>query len=402
LFVLDVPPSSTQKRSVFDLAERGQAAYLSEHKSLDEVRADLTPKSPKPAIIDHSKTTRRLVANLVHRALKSKCSKIDKTKCHDRWLPADRIVWSEIVISIESSTGHNFEFESYDKINTGYEIVDLGKLSRTVDWNFTGASSAAAGIGGGEGDVGSLEFGGSAEGSVGQSLYEEIQLQRRIVTESVAIEAAGKRMRIIREGATGIDLTGAVYVDTKLAITDAAPVRLYSLTPKPTPTLLAPPATPGSTGPACTPTLAVTFQELLLAPPAADTGAAPKLELKISGGSIIRSVDARGHTIRESDDRVHFEWSNADEQTVAIEYEAVVAYRLVGPKGIVQIRRQGQERGDTLQFESSDQAMALMQLLAHPQGFTAATCGYELVDETGHPYPLDGITVEGDAVGYRG
>lgn len=315
LTALEIEEESVRK-SLFELDGRGQEAYLTElgrrvqdpSALVAGARAELTPLPRTSGRIDLSKPKRRLVAGLVHVPFTEETDK--KVVYH----PADRVVWSEVELEIAGD--QPFMIVGYDKVNTGYETVDLGKLTRSASFSLTGNAEGTASLGQARSKVtdtlGSTRgtstgltgtIGASATG--GETLTEEVQLRKRYVSLAVLLDGGGKRLKLVREGVDGIDLTGAVTVDVQLEASCTSTSQVFTLGEKKLPD--------GSSG--------IGIERKMKVVPAVHT-----LQISGSSTSVIRNVERRGHTLREGDDKVAFQRSKTEGARVDIELERHYAY----------------------------------------------------------------------------
>lgn len=396
VFALKTTPPDRPNRSIFDLGDRAQAAALTKVSALKDARLDLSPKIDKPQNINLSQFKRRLVVNLVHNKLDNK-----------EWHAADRIIWSDINIEIDNSS--DFEFIGYTQYSTGYETVDLGTISRSTNWGVTGSRSTSAEIGISE--MVSLSSESSLEGTVGQTYSEEVGLRQRIVVQ--AISASPKGIRIVREGTSGIDLTGTTYVDVEFRakLDKTATYATFSITPKPPktppPSTNNVPTTPTPPASGCEPTLTVSESTITLTsgdespqpPTSASASPAPvkspvkvdnpdksnnatKILLNTTGTSVIRSVDRRSHTIRESDDKISILKDTAVAVPLEIDLQPVSLYRIKYLDDNVSLRSPAAHK--PLVFSSLSDVTEFFRWLSVPgNDFEKATCGLTLAKADG-------------------
>lgn len=218
IVVLPVPQPEPTQKSFFDLDGRGQAAAFAvagvEGKErLDNVKtlAGMTVKPPAaPGISRWDRPKLRWVTNLIHRPFSA-----------GSYDSADRVVWSEVRVSL--LTDH-FKIIGYDKVDTGYETVDLGKLTRSANWNVSGTAGTSAEAGAtvspSEGNSTSTKTtnGASVTASAGETFGEEVALRRRYTSLAVSLDPSGQSVGILREGVSGIDLTGSTTTDRKSVV----------------------------------------------------------------------------------------------------------------------------------------------------------------------------------------
>jgi hypothetical protein len=130
--------------------------------------------------------------------------------------PADRIsdlaVKLEMEAIVDPATGKGspeVEFASWDKFDTKYDSVDLGKLTRTHGTSEELTVSASPRT---------VPVGASAKVSETRSLQEETPLKQRYIALSGHIEPDGGKAVLRQEGQVGIDLTGTFSVDFDIRI----------------------------------------------------------------------------------------------------------------------------------------------------------------------------------------
>jgi hypothetical protein len=337
---------------------------------------------------DASRFERRIVAGLLHRPFSG------GLRAGAVYHPADRVVWSEVELWIPGD--QPFTISGYDKVNTGYEIVDLGKLSRTTDLSLGGSADVSASLGDtrskttdAQGSTREIARGlagnASAAASASETLQEEVQLRQRYVTLAASVEQGGKALRLVREGAYGIDLTGAVTVDTSFRASAMVTTQIFALT-----------ATPRADG-----SDAVSIVRRVEVVPRVN-----KLRVCGFATSVIRNVERRLHTIRESDDHVAFQHSKTKVAWMDIELERRFAFKVTisypsTPKG--QSEGSPEARAETLWLRSATVApqQATFATDADAQriagwisanagglaGFAAFSGGFQLLGEGGVPLP---------------
>lgn len=378
------------RRSIFELDGRGQDAYLTElGRRVQDVstltagaRAELTPLPPPSARIDLTKIKRRLVAGLVHRPF----SEDIQTTSTAVYYPADRVVWSEVELEI---VDQDFAIVGYDKVNTGYETVDLGKLTRSTSFSLTGSGELSASLGQTRSKVtdalGSqngastgLSGGVGASATGGETLTEEVQLRKRYVSLAVLLAPGGKRLQLIREGVDGIDLTGAVTIDAKIEATpkNRSTSQVFLLGDKKLPD--------GTTG--------LSIERKMKVVPKIH-----RLRLCGSSTSIIRHVTKRGHTLREGDDKVEFVRSQNIPTHVDIELPREFTFYVeVKTKDGTEVLHFRSPTMDTQEATFATYAEAVRirgWILANPttlDKFKDWSGGYELVTSKNQAIELDG------------
>jgi hypothetical protein len=204
LHVFTLPPQeSSTAPSVFNLAERAQAALVQAlatqvkdpHALVAALGAPIAAPEATPDVQDRTVFRRVLVLSIENKSPG----------------PADRI--SSAVLTIEvpdpqpQSVG-NARFLSWNKIATEYETQDLGKVT------FAQKSTLGVGL---EGALPGINELGKTTATAGveKGLQEEVQLRQRYVVTSGELSA--KKARIIRQSVTGIDLTGNLVLEMTVA-----------------------------------------------------------------------------------------------------------------------------------------------------------------------------------------
>ena len=327
VFAMPPKPSITKTKSVYDLSPEGQRAYVDSLRRLLVAKNDPDPEKliallsagiktkPKLSVIkDQSSFTRRLVLNLVHRPVTA-----TKVRKNARFNPADRVVWAEMKVTLPPG----FRFVGYDKIDTGYETVDLGKLTRSVNWSLTGSVGGEGSTTSNTSDVdfqkavdeaagteatstitdGSTivsKLTPSVSGTVGETLGEEVQLKNRYVTFAVYISDDGSEMTVIRQGAVGIDLTGTLVIDAAIKSDRVVPIDAYTFKP-------------GAT-------LGMTRISYIL-PSKAET-----VPVTISGSAWVRHSRCGAYSVAEGDDHVTFKEVVPPVRTIDIDLSALRRY----------------------------------------------------------------------------
>jgi len=217
-------------------------------------------------------------------------------------------------------------FKAIDKIDTGYETVDLGRLTRSANWSLAGnldvgaltklggatsvgldaaaklTSELAMKLLGAKAGLdatsklsselsayGDLQASGSGLGSanVGETLGEEIALRKRYVNFAIYLDQSRRELKIIREGTAGIDLTGSLVVDVAMGYN---PSELLEYKP-----VFSFRQAPQKNG--------IEMDYKMYYIPIIN---GKDLRIKISGNAWIRKVRCRGYSIREGDDHITY------------------------------------------------------------------------------------------------
>ncbi len=193
-FTLKSEPVSD--KTLWDLSPEGQAAYIDRlaelTKGLKELDAALSSPVGKEAIrkTDLSTFKKRIVLSV-----ENKCTQV----------PANRI--GNLEIALELAPGSPVRFVSWNKLETRYATVDLGKLSHTSGGTFEFAPGVEL-LGG---------VVGAQAGKIGwsNSITEELNLSRRFVDVTGILEPT--KGRLVLEGMPGRDLAGNIVVEVTLA-----------------------------------------------------------------------------------------------------------------------------------------------------------------------------------------
>lgn len=194
-------------KTVFDLSDRGQAALLSSLGNkvdkpgayLVAVGSKLGPRRSRPQDVDLTKFEKRVIFTVERGSRK----------------PADRLDWYKIKFNIVSK---DLKFTNWNKAETKYEQIELGKLSLVQQniGNLSG-SLAPAPIS----RVSALGF----EVSSQKTLTESQDLRRRIVDLNVAVPKSDAAV-VVRHGASDRDLDGNTIVDFNLAYTGVTDTKI--------------------------------------------------------------------------------------------------------------------------------------------------------------------------------
>jgi hypothetical protein len=194
-FTLDIPPSPS-KNSLLQMSPEGQAAFIkaigektsSVGTLLKSLGGNIGTSKKAGDIIDLTKFKKRVVFS------------VEKRTFADPGIgPADRIDQ----LLIELSNLQNASFVSWDKFETKYETVDLGKITSTQEFNL-GLEIPIK-----DPDV-NTTIGGK------QGLSEEVLLRQRYVELTGRLD--NKNARLYQQGVMGIDLAGNFSVDFTIEI----------------------------------------------------------------------------------------------------------------------------------------------------------------------------------------
>ncbi len=194
-FVLDVPAAPT-KGILFELAPQAQSMLVKELAGKTEtVEAFLAAlkgggDGEDGCRLDLTRFKKRVVFS-VEKKIPAAGSGIG---------PADRVSELNVTLNLPPRV----QFLSWNRFETKYESVDLGKIGAT--------QSSKAGISGTLATKGSLlPEGVPVSLEFGQGMSEEILLKQRYVSLSGAL--APQAARLYQQGVAGIDLAGNFFID---------------------------------------------------------------------------------------------------------------------------------------------------------------------------------------------
>ena len=268
-FTLDIPPSPS-KNSLLQISPQGQAAFIEaigEKTSsigtlLKSLGGNIGPSKKSGDIIDLTKFKKRVVFS------------VQKKTFDGRWIgSADRI--DQLLIKLTNLK--NAAFISWDKFETKYETVDLGKITSTKGFNL-GLEIPITNP-----DV-TTTIGGN------QGLSEEVLLRQRYVELTGRLE--NKNAYLYQQGFMGIDLAGNFIVDFTIEIDQGS---IVSVTVTSLKNLW------NGSSPNSEKDVQISFLELKY-PNFSTTPISCDLVSKYS----LRHVEKNGHTIIEGDDVVKF------------------------------------------------------------------------------------------------
>ncbi len=216
-FTLDAP-ADKPKDLILQLAPQGQAALIYEtgEKTKDVPAKEFMAELAGP--IDHKATDvvwdkTAFKKRIVFAVEKTSGLRGDKPIVG----PADRINELKVTLDMRGlkdpcsrkAYPNDAEFISWDRFDTKYDYVDLGKVTRTH------GSSAELGMTAG---LVSVPVGANAKISETRSLQEETPLKQRYIVISGHIEPDGQKAVLRQEGQVGIDLTGTFSVDFDIRV----------------------------------------------------------------------------------------------------------------------------------------------------------------------------------------
>jgi hypothetical protein len=194
--VLDIPPTA-REISILQMSPEGQAAFITEigkrTNSIGELLKSLgenigSPKKDED-IIDLTQFKKRVVFSVEKQVFDEKKTNIEL---------ADRI--DQLLTKL--SNLNNAKFVSWDKFETKYEAVDLGKITNTqnsslgleIPFKFSGESTPSKAI-----------IGAS------KNLTEEVLLRQRYIVLTGSLDK--QSACLYQQGVMGIDLAGNFSVD---------------------------------------------------------------------------------------------------------------------------------------------------------------------------------------------
>jgi hypothetical protein len=192
-FTIDIP-SSAKKSSLMQLSPEGQAAFIngvvretySVETFLKFLGANIGNPKESGDIIDLTVFKKRVVFSVEKQTFEKSNIRL-----------ADRI--DQLLIKMSNLKGA--KFLSWDKFETKYETVDIGKITNTQGYNL--------GL-----EVPFKKPDVNVSLGVNQNLYEEVMLRQRYVELSGLLEE--KNASLYQQGVTGIDLAGNFSVDFKI------------------------------------------------------------------------------------------------------------------------------------------------------------------------------------------
>lgn len=198
VFTMDTP-GEKQQRMVASLNGEGQAAFIGEigkrTSSLGDFSQALmhTGAGGKETLIDKTIFRKRLVFAV---------TKKEPGQGKHTLTLADRI--NILKVTLKSQKG---VFDSWNRFETKYQTVDLGKVSRTqsVSAQLTGSIGPAA-----EATI-PTKLEAVLRGE--KKIEEEVQLKQRYIELAGIISPEKDEAKLYQEGVVGIDLTGTFLVD---------------------------------------------------------------------------------------------------------------------------------------------------------------------------------------------
>jgi hypothetical protein len=203
-FTLDAPPADKPKNLLMQLSPQGQASLVKEigertqgkpaKEFLDQLAA---PADHQGSDVVWDKTAFK--KRIVFAVEKKPGLRGDKPIVG----LADRI--NELVVTLKMCEVSDAEFASWDRFDTHYDTVDLGKVSRTQ------SSTAELGMTIGPGQPGPATV--NPKISETRSLQEETPLKPRYIVLSGRIDRDKQQAMLREEGVAGIDLAGTFSVD---------------------------------------------------------------------------------------------------------------------------------------------------------------------------------------------
>ncbi|GJM08874.1 MAG: hypothetical protein DHS20C11_11500 [Lysobacteraceae bacterium] len=192
------PPASKSTPAVASLSERGQAALieaLANPSTNPKLLEQLQLKSAvnTTTVVDMSQIQRRVIVSV----------ETDFFQAHE----ADRITALKCTLE---NLSNQAQFVSWDKFESVYETVDLGKLTLTQGSSITVTPTETAKAG--SGDV--LDIGGSLGAT--RNLVEELAVKKKRVVMSGRLTPT--EAIVSQQGALGIDLVGNFAIDLTLDV----------------------------------------------------------------------------------------------------------------------------------------------------------------------------------------
>ena len=194
-----VTTKEPQHKTVFDLADHGQQAFIAALAGKAASTQDFMSKLIEPLeskqtknVIDSTKITRTLVFSIRNNII----------------APGNRI--DSIELSVALNKSDKVRFSAWDKVVTTYQFIDIGKVTLGQKSSFSLSPEIKTDIG---------LSGKIATGSYEKSLQEEIGIRDRLVTSG---RITNQKITLFLKGASGIDLSGNIIAQVELEAIDKA------------------------------------------------------------------------------------------------------------------------------------------------------------------------------------
>lgn len=221
--------------------------------------------------------------------------------------PADRLSKIELRIQVapssvfsNDSTLERPRFKSWSRLETDYQVIDLGKASSDLTNNLEATVKS---------DVPQISeiLEANVTATRTRNLKEELELRNRYVALGGRITP--EELNILMEGVVGIDLIGTAQIDVDLDLGERYRLNVYSFSRE------------GDAG-----TLLNGVQQWPIDPCG--------LQVLVSGKYVVRKVISGADTIVEGDDSIAFKEGNFEQSVHRIVDDAGLSpevYKVVGP-----------------------------------------------------------------------
>ena len=220
----DMPNSGKAIPKVTDLSDRGQDAYmrmLLEAYKDSNVSEKAFVKTALTPVLGSSKT------NYQKRFIKRRIV-VSTDPISD--IPGERFQKLSIEIELNSN---KVKFVSWDKIETKYEVIDLGKLNYNTTGSFSLTGSNVDSSETSDTIVSGISKKISGARSISpvlsntRSLTEDISLNEKFIGISGTL--TDEKLTLIREGAKGITLQGNIIIDCTIEILPNSTPLFYTI-----------------------------------------------------------------------------------------------------------------------------------------------------------------------------
>ncbi len=205
------PPQTTPPQSapaILSLSERGQASYIDVAKQLQDLKKsddllNLLAK-PFPKNVHEAEDGSMVDLTTINKLIVLSVKKVDAVMLapNDPVTAADRIAKLELTLECGADW---YQFQNWDKLETGYVTIDLGKVSHESSASFNASlTPKLSGSIVGDGEIGVVRS---------DKINEELALKARYITVSGTLTP--KKGVIIQQGGIDRDLEG----NTSVALT---------------------------------------------------------------------------------------------------------------------------------------------------------------------------------------
>ncbi len=215
-FAMDAPPSDPPKNLLLQLAPEGEQALIEEvgartegkpyKEFLDELTGQVNQKN-SDTVWDKTNFKKRIVFAVGKNSIgKPTPLGIRKPLCG----PADRI--NELVVKLKMDQKSQADFESWNRFDTHYDNVDLGKVSHTQ------SSTEELGMSIGSGNAIPVSVSVNPRFSRTKSIQEERVLRQRYIVLAGHIYDDKQVAELQEESVIGVDLAGTFSVDFEIKV----------------------------------------------------------------------------------------------------------------------------------------------------------------------------------------